>query len=217
MESSVGWRRLLEAIRLPPEAYVLAIGSRAPDPLAAALADDRPDAQYVALSLGGEAMSAPEPIIAGLTVTQRAAVRSLEDICAHLKSDHFHLIAFLHALDDMVQMAVARHEVGLTPDETEAVLRAVRAYWRSGDLERIAVPSLLEVIEACRTSLRPGGHLAFSHEVLDLDLRQGHPLELYAEYVVRARSWISAAGLPLREIEVAGLDPQWWICLQRTR
>lgn len=136
-----------------------------------------------------------------------------------LGSGAFHLIAMRHVIDDIAQAAVAEHEgIGIArsdPEAQQAVMRALRAYWRSGELEHIVVPRLLDIVDACAAALHPQGRLLFTHEVLDLDLRQGHPLELYADYIPLARRWLAEAVLPLHELSLDGFEPHWWLCLQR--
>ncbi|MCJ7752876.1 MAG: hypothetical protein MUQ65_17610, partial [Armatimonadetes bacterium] len=130
------------------------------------------------------------------------------------------LVVFDHAIDDIVVEAVAHHE-GIHTDphgernEYSPRPRAVRAYWRSGDLEAVAAPALVRVVQSCLQALHPSAPMVFHHCVVDTHLVGGHPLDLYTEYLPLARRWITEAGIDLREIALDSFDPAWWMSLER--
>jgi hypothetical protein len=169
------------------------------------------------------ALSQRDSTAAVVTFDLHAAAQAGRAPSSLLREQHdsgaFHLIAMRHVIDDIVEGAVAEHE-GMALDRAAGdarsdIMRALRAYWRSGDIDTIAAPRLVEVVDACAAALHPHGRLLLTHQVLDADLRLGHPLELYADYVPLARRWLAEAGLPLHEIPLDGVEPHWWLCLQR--
>lgn len=198
MDSISRWVRIFEIVGLPADPLVLAVAPRGADAIAEALRATAPAARLTEL-----AIAAPKR---GLSLT--------------LSQGPFHLALFDHAIDDIVSAAVAAEEgvdvnaEGRVGDPAAA--RALRAYWRAGDLHQIAAPALTALVDLCRAALRPHGRLVFAHQVFDSDLRLGQPLEVYADYIPLARKWIAEAGLPLRELTLDGLDPHWWLCLERT-
>ncbi len=183
---------------------MLDVVAREDDALARAVSLRHPTATVVALDIGAAARGGRPP---------DSLLRE------QLEAETFHLIALRHVIDDIVEAAVAEQEgmvLDLGADDARSdIMRSLRAYSRSDDLEAIALPRLIEVVEACAAALHPNGNLLLTHEVLDSDLRLGHPLEIYADYVPLARRWLAEAGLPLHEISLDGVEPHWWLCLQR--
>jgi len=204
VDSDSVWSGVLDALRLPSPSAVLDVVAREDDALARALSHRDPTATVIALDIGAAARGGRPP---------DSLLRE------QLEVGTFHLIALRHVIDDIVESAIAEHEgMALDRGDDDArsdIMRSLRAYARSDDLEEIALPRLIEVVDACAAALHPNGNLLLTHEVLDSDLRLGHPLELYADYVPLARRWLAEAGLPLEEISLDGVEPHWWLCLQR--
>jgi hypothetical protein len=204
VDSDSVWPGVLEALRLPSPCSVLDVVAREDVEFARALSHRDPTASVVTLDIGATARAGRPP---------DSLLRE------QLEAGTFHLIALRHVIDDIVESAIAEHE-GMALDRAaddarSDIMRSLRAYWRSDDLEEIALPRLIEVVDACAAALHPNGSLLLTHEVLDPDLLLGHPLELYADYIPLAREWLAASGLPLHEISLDGFEPHWWLCLQR--
>ena len=197
MDSISRWVRIFEIVGLPPDPLVLAVAPRGAGAIAEALRAAAPVARLTELAIAARGRGLPLTVPGG----------------------PFHLALFDHAIDDIVSAAIAAEEgvdvnaEGRVGDPAAA--RALRAYWRAGDLHQIAAPAVTAVVDLCRAALRPDGRLVFAHQVFDSDLRLGQPLEVYADYIPLARKWIAEAGLPLRELTLDGLDPHWWLCLER--
>jgi hypothetical protein len=198
VDSISRWLRIFEIVGLPPDPLVLAVAPRGTGAIAEALRAAAPAARLTELTIAARDR--------GLPLT--------------LPEGPFHLALFDHAIDDIVCGAVAAEE-GLDVNAEgrlghPAAARALRAYWRAGDLQQIAAPAVTALVDLCRAALSAHGRLVFAHQVFDSDLRLGQPLEVYADYIPLARKWIAEAGLPLRELRLDGLDPHWWLCLERT-
>lgn len=198
MDSITRWVRIFEIVGLPPDPLVLAVAPRGTGAIAQALRAAAPAARLTELTIA--------PRDRGLPLT--------------LPEGPFHLALFDHAIDDIVCAAVAAEEgAGVDPEgrvaDPPAAARCLRAYWRAGELDQIAAPAVTALVDLCRAALRPHGRFVFAHQVFDSDLRLGQPLEVYADYIPLARKWIAEAGLPLRELTLDGLDPHWWLCLER--
>ncbi len=202
MHSDSTWATVVAALALPSGSSILDIAPRGDDSVARALAARDPAAA-----------------ITSLDTSAAAAASLLTLIESRLSPQAFDLISFHHTIDDIAAAAIAERErisPGGNPTDAESdLLRALRAYWRSGDFDRVVAPRFTETAAACLHALRPSGRMLFAHQVLDSDLLHGHPLEIYADYIPLARRWLAGAALPIREIALDGLDPQWWLCLQR--
>ena len=212
MTASTEWPRLLDLLSVPPEPAIL-VAAPDGDDLLQAIAELRPGARVSVLDLTPDPRPTPPALDARRIPFIMGSPPDLGD-------DTLDLAVFDHAIDDIVVEAIARHE-GIPPSSREdrgeysPRPRAVRAYWRSGDLESVAAPALLEIVRSCSRALRPSARIVFHHRVVDAHLLAGHPLDLYAEYLSLARRWIADAHLDLREVSLDSYDPSWWMCLQK--
>jgi hypothetical protein len=203
------WHDVLQLLSLPDTPQVLVAAPDDEEAVLAALQRARPSARVVVLSIGGRSTPAR-----GLAPRLPATPSAMESGIAESSID---LALLDHVIDDIVLEAVARRE-GIGDEdhrgEYAPKARAVRAYWRSGDLERVAIPELTDLVGACVRALRPSARMVFSHRVVGDDL-SGQPMDLYTDYLALARRWLLSAGLRLREAPLDGLDPHWWMCLER--
>jgi len=209
---SAEWSRLLHLLSLPPEPAVL-VAAPDSDDVMQALADARPRARVTLLDVTPESRPAP-----AAPVAHRIPLIPGRDL--DLAEGSFDLALLDHAIDDIVVEAVAHHEgIHLDPHGDRGQYsprpRALRAYWRSGDLEAVAAPALVRVVQSCLRALRPSGRMVFHHHVAEAHLVAGHPFDLYTEYLPLARRWIADAGIDLREIALDSFDQAWWMCLER--
>lgn len=213
MRLAADWRPVLQLLGLPRTPKVLVAAPHSPRGLADVIRSVRPRARIVMVDMAAERRGV------GGRCTVPAERVALEEFGTSLAADSLDLVVFEHAMDDIVLEAVARHE-GLGPEEEEPGEyslrpRALRAYWRSGDLERVAAPFFVDVLAGCRRALASFGRIVLHHRIRDADLATGQPMEVYAEYLHWARRWIADSAVQLREVMVDSLHPQWWLCLKR--
>jgi hypothetical protein len=143
---------------------------------------------------------------------------TLRDLAAVVRTGTVDAALFDHAIDDIVIEALSRHEELEPRDaasgEYSPWARAVRAYWRAGDLEEVAAPFFVSLMESWQPLLRTSAKIVHHHRVLGADLVAGQPMDLYTQYIELARRWIRYSPLRLREIALDSLDPHWWLCLE---
>jgi hypothetical protein len=206
------WHRVLQAVDLPERAVTLVTAPHGEASVAAALTQLRPSAQTTTLCIAPGKRFGKAGVLSHRTVTaeQLPSVLGEASVDASL---------FDHALDDVVVEALAHQEGFRSYESGEGEYapwaRALRAYWRSGDLEEVAAPFFLGLMAACLRVLRPSAPIILHHRVLDADLLAGQPMDLYTEYVQLARRWVKGSTLGVHEMPLDSLDPQWWLCLQR--
>jgi len=205
------WKEIFRLIALPEEPRVLLAAPDEERALVDTLRAVYPRARISAIDIA-QGTANPTQSLEG----DRYAAMS-PDFGGQLPPAAFDVSLIEHALDDIVVEAVANSE-GLAPDdgggEYAPRSRAVRAYWRCGDLESIARPAFLSILDACSRALRPEALLILHHQVLNADLIGGMPMDLYTEYVELARNWIRESSLPLCEVSLDSLDSHWWLCLK---
>ena len=162
--ASTEWPRLLELLNVPSEPAILVAAPDSED-LLQAIADLRPNARVSILDLTPH----PPPAPAALAAHR---IPYINGNPLDLGDRTLDLAVFDHAIDDIVVEAIAHHD-GIPPDSHEDSgeysprPRAVRAYWRSGDLESVAAPALLHIVRSCARALRPSARIVFHHRVID--------------------------------------------------
>jgi len=208
------WHRVLGLVRLPDEPRILLASPDNEAQVLVALSRRWPRAHVLALEVGGRGGPSQSP--EGIAVQQCVSAEAVADWRAECNVG-LDLVMFDHALDDIVLEAVARSEGIVEGDrrgEHAPMVRAVRAYWRSGELERVARPALARLVGVCERAMRPGAMIVFSHRVAGVDL-PGQPMDFYTDCLALARRWLTSSGLLLEEVRLDALDPHWWMCLGR--
>jgi hypothetical protein len=208
------WLNVLGRLGLADDPHVLVSSPDDEDDVLTALSRARPGARVVLLDIGSRPQSPSSDIREfGLHRIGAAAFANRQGIAA----SSLDAALFDHALDDIIVDAVARRE-GIEQEEHRgehaAKARAVRAYWRSGELERVARPALIQLVAACANALKRAAPLVFCHRVASADL-PGQPMDLYTDYLALARSWVLSSDLGFREVALDGFDPHWWMRLER--
>ncbi len=214
MDILAQWKRVIEPLLLPTEPDVLMAASEAESSVTEALLALRPAANIITLDLWPER----KPTNNNLSSRLPFYLHTLERVFTDGSLD---LVMLDHALDDFVMQLISQHEgIELTAEPTGEYSpgpRALRAYWRSGDLEVIIAPELTTLLGAFGRALRETGALILHHWVDNNDLLVGQPFDLYSSYIPLARKWMKSAGLPLHEKSIEGADSHWWLVLERTK
>lgn len=151
-------------------------------------------------------------------------IRVVEDnalnLDSHCSAESFDVVAFQHAVNDIIQTIVADRE-GIDTvnnswwDILSPMIKATEGYYRQGRLAEVARDEFMRLISVCCGLLKKGGCMVFNTTMYQLDLDSGYSRELYSSYVHIAREWIAASGLPLEEVGLEGYDPQWWLVVRK--
>jgi len=82
---------------------------------------------------------------------------------------------------------------------------------KAGRLEECGKPQLMQIVSDAAQLVRPGGVLIFDHfnwcKFIGVPW---FPWDLFYNLIPMTRRWIAESGLPLSEVCLEGLDPQWW-------
>lgn len=158
--------------------------------------------------------------IKNLRIGIKVVEDNAENLGSYYKADAFDIIAFQHAVNDIIQTIVAG-KVGIDTansnwwDIMPAMIQAVSKYYEDNKLYDIASTEFIYLISVCCSLLRDGGYMIFNHTMYKVDLDLGYNHELYRSYIQLAREWISKSGLPLVEVTFNEFDPQWWLFLKK--
>lgn len=155
----------------------------------------------------------------------QADIRVIEDnginIEKYYGNNSFNVIAFHHALNDIIQTIVAEVDgidtINCNWWETEPqMLRTVMKYYNQGDLKAVAYDSFINIIKACIRALKVGGYMIFDNCSFVGDYEGlGYSFEFHCSYIDMARKWITEADLGLKEVVINGYDEKWWMILKK--
>jgi hypothetical protein len=86
---------------------------------------------------------------------------------------------------------------------------------QAGRLEQRGRPELMQIVGDAARLVRPGGYLLFDHWNWCRFIGVAwFPWDLFYNLIPMTRAWIAESGLPLTEVHLEGVDPQWWLTLQ---
>lgn len=142
------------------------------------------------------------------------------NIMNYYDGESFEVIAFHHALNDIIQTIIAEIE-GIDTIHNDwwtiepQLLQAVMAYHNSGQLKRAAYEPFIRIIDTCNRLLKKGGLMIFDNCTYAGYESLGYSSEFHSAYISLAREWIHEANLGLEEVEMPAYDGKWWMVLRK--
>ncbi|MGQ9523422.1 MAG: hypothetical protein ACUVTZ_01150 [Armatimonadota bacterium] len=213
------WKGVMDQARLGFGTTVVEVASGASDPVPAAAAIAvGPSAHYVSANLNKRLTNGLRRSLQRLPITWQIVEDDAAHLNQHVPPGTADLVAFHHAVNDVVQTIIFSLEGRDTvePDWGEVLpdmVRLTAQWWADGRLESLVRPEFMKLIAVCTELLRPGGVAAFTHHMYEVDISLGYPMELYSQFIPLARRWMSDGTLPLREVQFEGYDAGWWLFL----
>jgi len=212
---------IFEALQ-PPRSLALyepCVGASNPVMLAAE-AYSRGEARYVTMNLNRRLREQLQE----KTVHLKMSVRVIEDDAQRaqdiLAPRSIDVACFHHAVNDILQTAVSESR-GMDTTQIDwfrserQMIEWLAEDAGAGRLEHRGKPELLQIIAGAIRMARPGGFLIFDHWNWSRFMGvEWFPWDLFYDMIPMARRWISESGLPLTELPLAGVDPQWWMILR---
>ena len=212
---------LFEALR-PPRSmslYEPCVGASNPVMLAAE-AYSGGEGRYVTINLNRRLREQ----LLERTAHLKMSVRIIEDNAARaletLAPRSFDIGCFHHAVNDILQTAVSEPR-GMDTTQIDwfqserQMIEWLAEDVAAGRLENRGKPEFLQIVASAVRMTRPGGHLIFDHwnwrKFIGV---KWFPWDLFYNLIPMAREWIAECRLPLTEIRLPGVDPQWWMILQ---
>ncbi len=219
---AVQWLSVFEELELPRPMRVYEPCSGASEPVILATQMYTGGlGEYVTLNLNRPLAAQLRPKLTNV----RLPVTIIEDYAqnapSRLTSASFDVACFHHAINDLLQTAVSEprgmdtRTVDWWPNE-RTMIQWLAEEWRAGTLHLRARPALMDAVRFASDLVKPGGFLLFDHWTwIGHREQEWFPWELFCDMVPLTRRWIQEERLPLVERPLPGLDPQWWMCLQR--
>ncbi len=143
-----------------------------------------------------------------------------QEALRHLHPGSFDVACFHHAVNDILQTAVSEPrgmdttDIDWFPNERQ-MIEWLAEDAAAGLLEQRGKPELMQVVSDAVRLVRPGGYLLFDHfnwcRFIDVDW---FPWDLFYNLIPMTRQWVAESTLPVAELRLEGVNPQWWLVLQ---
>lgn len=137
----------------------------------------------------------------------------------HIPAESVDIIAFQHAVNDVIQAILCDQE-GVDTIYTDwmstlpKMISIMQRETAQNTLEQHAKPAFLTLIEKLFTVLKKDGVMVMNHYMFQLDLDWGYPPEVWVNIIPITREWMKT--LPgCKEVFFEGFDPQWWMFYQK--
>lgn len=177
-------------------------------------------ANYLTINLNRKLRDELQPKIAHLNSPIRIVEDNAQRALERLTPGSFDVACFHHAVNDILQTAVSEPRgmdtatVDWFPHERQ-MIEWLAEDAAAGRLEQRGKPELMQIVGGATRLVRPGGYLLFDHwnwrRFIGVDW---FPWDLFYNLIPMTRRWIAESDLPLAEIRLEGVDPQWWMILQ---
>ena len=219
---SAAWLNIFERMSLPADTAMLEIAAGSAVHIAQALdAYAGSQGRYVAFNMNKELTRSFYQKTASLRMNIRIVEDNALKAPQYFDGETFDVIAFHHAVNDIIQTSVADADgidtIHCDWQQAEPrMLRAVMRHHDAGTLKAVAYPDFTRIVECCRNVLKMGGIMVFSNFTFTMDYEAlGYSMEFHNAYIALARQWIGEANLGLSEVLLDGYDPKWWMILRK--
>ncbi|NPV49313.1 MAG: class I SAM-dependent methyltransferase [Armatimonadetes bacterium] len=216
------WTLLLESLDLPAAPQVLELCAGSSDPVVVALdALFGSQASYVTVNLNQRLAAELEARLRGLSLQWRIIPDDAQNLAEHFAEASFDCVCFHHAVNDILQTAVAaRHgydtrDIDWWPNE-QMMIEWLGEQHAADGLASVGLPELRRILEEAARVVRPGGTLCFDHWTWAYHLTlDWFPGDLFNAMIPLAREVALGLSVPLEEVTPPGLDRQWWMVLRK--
>lgn len=177
-------------------------------------------ASYLTINLNRPLREQLQEKIGHLGTSIRIIEADAQQALPYLAPRSFDVACFHHAVNDILQTAVSEPRgmdttaVDWFPNERQ-MIEWLAEDAAAGRLDERGKPELMRIVEGAVRLVRPGGYLIFDH----FNWRRfigvsWFPWDLFYNLIPMTRQWIAASEMPLSEVRLDGVDPQWWMILR---
>lgn len=216
------WALVLESLNLPDQPQVLELCAGGSDPVVVALdVLFGAQAEYVTVNLNRKLADELIERLTGLDLRARIIEDDAQNVPALFPEPAFDCVCFHHAVNDILETAVAEahgwdtRDLDWWPNERQ-MIEWLDESNRADGMAAVGLPQLRRIFESAAQVVKPGGALVFDHWTWEYHLGlDWFPGDLFNHLIPIAREVALSLSVPLKEITPAGLDRQWWMVLQR--
>jgi SAM-dependent methyltransferase len=200
--------------------YEPCVGASCPVILAAE-AYSRGKADYLTINLNRKLRTELQTKIDHLALSVRIVEDNAQKALDHILPGSVDVACFHHAVNDILQTAVSEPrgmdttDIDWFPNERQ-MIEWLAEDAQAGRLEQCGKPELMQIVADAARLVRPGGYLLFDHfNWCRFAGVPWFPWDLFYNLIPMTRQWIAASNLPVSEVCLEGIDPQWWLVLQK--
>ncbi|CAM3444680.1 MULTISPECIES: hypothetical protein [Paenibacillus] len=218
---SASWHNLFMELNMPRALSLLEVGSGDIVYIPKALdAYSNNMGTYVTANLNRELTRSFQDKTKGMDINVQVIEDDAANIGLYYPASSFDVVAFHHAINDIIQTIIADREGIDTVNHDwwtiePLMLQAVMDYHRKGMLKDAAYDAFIQIMDTSRKQLKSGGYMIFDNITYAGYDEVGYSSEFHSSYIELARSWIGEANLGLEEIEIDSYDKQWWMVLRK--
>jgi hypothetical protein len=213
------WAEVLKAANIHNNLTLLEIASGDTDVIPQMMARSYPNSRYITANMNRI-----------LTERLRAKTRDIavevvvieEDAAAidrHLPPESVDLIAFQHAVNDVLQAILCDQEGvdTIDADWMETLPKMIQIMQREtsqNTLEEHVKQPFLSLLEKLLQVLKKDGLIVMNHYMFQLDLDWDYPPDLWEDLIPIVREWVK--DLPgCEEVFFDGFERHWWVFLEK--
>ncbi len=213
------WGEALDLLHPEGPFTLLEVASGDADMIPQCMARLHPGSRYITSNMNELLNKSLLQKTKGLPLSFQLISDDAANILAHLPDGQADIIAFQHAVNDVLQAILCEREGVDTVysdwmDTLPAMIRMLQWEVDAGTLEESVRSPFMALMGSLWGALRTGGHAVINHYMFQLDLDWGYPPYLFENMLAMVRPWLQElAGA--REIRLNDFNPQWWIILQK--
>jgi hypothetical protein len=213
------WGEALDKLQPEGAFTLMEVASGDADMIPQCMARLRPGSRYIAANMNEKLNESLLQKTRGLPLVFELVSDDAANIRAHVGDGKVDVIAFQHAVNDVLQAILcAREGVDTVSSDWMETLPAMIGMLQrevaADTLEKNVREPFLQLIRSLLPTLRAGGHIAINHYMFQLDLDWGYPPRLFEDMLDMVRPWLNAL-TDCREVTLDGFDPKWWIFLKK--
>ncbi len=177
------------------------------------------NANYLTINLNRKLREELQPKIAHLKTPIRIIEDNAQNVTDYLAPHSVDVACFHHAVNDILQTAVSEPRgmdtttIDWFPNERQ-MIEWLAEDAEAGRLDQRGKPELMQIVADVVKLMRPGGFLIFDHfnwrRFIGADW---FPWDLFYNLIPMTRQWVAESSLPVSELRLDGVNPQWWLIL----
>ena len=213
------WAEVMDRLSPGDTLTLLEVASGDADMIPQCMARTRPGSTYITANMNELLNKSLMHRIGGLDLTIRLIKDDAANILSHMKEGQVDIIAFQHAVNDVLQ-AILCAQNGIDTvysdwmETLPSMITLLQKEVAAGTFEKSVKAPFMALMRALWPTLKKGGHVAINHYMFQLDLDWGYPPHLFEHLIPLVREWFKELE-GCEEVALDGFDPQWWIFLKK--
>lgn len=213
------WAELIQLLYDSKAIRLLEIASGDADMIPQAISRSNPGSRYITANMNRLLNDSMLEKTKNLNLELQLIDNDASEILHYLEPDSVDLIAFQHAVNDILQAILcSQHCIDTIYSDWMSILpdmiTLLQVEMNNNTLEASVKEPFLSLIRSLLIVLKPDGLIAINHYMFQLDLDWGYPKDLFENLLPIVRPWLLEVENCI-EVTLDGFDSQWWIFLRK--